>query len=173
MKELDEVIAQRGHPNERGHAPVSPAQGAQGTADLTLLRSGGDLTRINFTSHRRNLGPLVVLAKRGLSRLLTPILERQSAYNAANARVIASLKNEILRPVGHAYAARYDHDAAWGEGMNFSPPQTLGLASPVLADNLPSQPDDPRLDQWYHTIDLGNGLTSRGILRPSPDPPLL
>lgn len=28
---------------------------------------------------------------------------------------------------------------------------------------LPTQPDDPRLDGWYHTIDLGNGLVSRGL----------
>lgn len=29
-------------------------------------------------------------------------------------------------------------------------------------DPLPSRNDDPRLDNWYHTIDLGSGLTTRG-----------
>jgi tRNA (mo5U34)-methyltransferase len=28
---------------------------------------------------------------------------------------------------------------------------------------LPTSPDDPRLDGWYHTIDLGQGLVSRGV----------
>ena len=91
MKESAERKAGRGHPNQREDRPV----GGQGTVDLKLLLSEGDLTRIDFTSHRRVLGPLVVLAKKGLSRLLTPILERQTAYNAANARAIASLKNGI------------------------------------------------------------------------------
>jgi len=31
-----------------------------------------------------------------------------------------------------------------------------------MAIDLPSRSDDPRLDGWYHTIDLGNGLVSRG-----------
>jgi tRNA (mo5U34)-methyltransferase len=184
MNELDEMKARRGHPNERGQAPVSPAKGAQGTADLALLLSGSDVTRINFTSHRRVLGPLVVLAKRGLSRLLTPILERQTAYNAANARVIASLKDELERQTAYNAAnapviasLKDEVSALWathmqrdittgqrgGEGANSHTQQTLAPAAPWHADNLPTQPDDPRLDQWYHTIDLGNGLTSRGI----------
>lgn len=28
---------------------------------------------------------------------------------------------------------------------------------------LPTTPDDPRLSGWYHTIDLGNGLASKGV----------
>ena len=163
MKELDEVKERQGHLNQRRQVSVSPVTGEQGTADLTLLRSEGDLTRIGFTSHRRTLGSLVVLAKRGLSRLLTPILERQTAYNAANARVIASLKNEISAlwatqiPRGMITVQRSE------EGVNYSSLQPLAHGSPLLADNLPTQPDDPRLDQWYHTIELGNGLTSRGL----------
>jgi tRNA (mo5U34)-methyltransferase len=27
---------------------------------------------------------------------------------------------------------------------------------------LPTSPDDPRLDGWYHTVELGNGLRSKG-----------
>lgn len=161
---LDEMKAQRRHPNQKEQAPVSPAKGAQGTADLALLLSGGDLTRINFTSHRRVLGPLVVLAKKGLSRLLTPILERQAAYNAANARVIASLKDEFsaLWAATHLQPVMTTEQRA-GQGANPHVQQSRAPASPWRADNLPTQPDDPRLDQWYHTIDLGNGLTSRGI----------
>ena len=29
-------------------------------------------------------------------------------------------------------------------------------------EGLPTDPNDPRLQGWYHTIDLGNGLVSRG-----------
>ena len=29
-------------------------------------------------------------------------------------------------------------------------------------DALPKDQDDPRLREWYHTIELGNGLLSRG-----------
>jgi tRNA (mo5U34)-methyltransferase len=30
-------------------------------------------------------------------------------------------------------------------------------------DGLPTSPDDPRLAGWYHTIELGNGLVSKGM----------
>jgi tRNA (mo5U34)-methyltransferase len=163
MREVDEARDGRGYPNEKGQAPLSPVTAGPRTADLTLLRSGGDLTRINFTSHRQRLGPLVVLAKKGLSRLLTPILERQTAYNAANARVIASLKNEIsalwATHVPHGMTAMQREQ----EGANDSTARTGALTSALLAGSLPTQLGDPRLDQWYHTIDLGNGLTSRGL----------
>lgn len=33
----------------------------------------------------------------------------------------------------------------------------------VNVDELPNSPDDPRLDGWYHTIELGGGLVSRGV----------
>jgi tRNA (mo5U34)-methyltransferase len=32
----------------------------------------------------------------------------------------------------------------------------------AMVSILPNRPDDPRLDGWYHTIELGNGLVSRG-----------
>jgi O-antigen chain-terminating methyltransferase len=60
-------------------------------ADLTSLHSGYDIYHIRFTSRRKVLGWLVVLAKRVLRQLLTPILERQLDYNAANARMISHL----------------------------------------------------------------------------------
>jgi tRNA (mo5U34)-methyltransferase len=51
--------------------------------------------------------------------------------------------------------------------------QVIGVRIPVPQPPSPVydravRPDDPRLDGWYHTIDLGNGLITRGYfdLRP-------
>jgi SAM-dependent methyltransferase len=52
--------------------------------DLASLQNNSDIYNIHFTSHRRRVGWLVVQAKRLLRKLLTPILQRQLAYNAAN-----------------------------------------------------------------------------------------
>ena len=38
----------------------------------------------------------------------------------------------------------------------------LSSAPMARSTDLPSSSDDPRLDGWYHTIELGGGLTSRG-----------
>jgi SAM-dependent methyltransferase len=62
----------------------------QFAADLGLLHSHYDIYHLHFTSHRRALGRLVVSAKKLLRTLLTPILERQVAYNGANARVASA-----------------------------------------------------------------------------------
>ena len=35
--------------------------------------------------------------------------------------------------------------------------------APAAALDLPTRQDDPRLAGWYHTIELGNGLVSRGF----------
>src|SRR6266704_280638 len=46
---------------------------------------------VDLTSHRRVVGHFVVMVKKLLQKLLTPILERQLAYNAANTRVTSHL----------------------------------------------------------------------------------
>src|SRR5262249_55598155 len=53
----------------------------------------------HFTSHRRVVGHFVVFVKKLLQKLLTPIWERQAAYNAANTRVTTHLweQAEALR----------------------------------------------------------------------------
>lgn len=33
----------------------------------------------------------------------------------------------------------------------------------MIADDFPTDPDDPRLQGWYHSIDLGNGLVPRAV----------
>ena len=62
-----------------------------GGADLEALH---DIRAVAFTSHRRVLGPLIVRLKKILHKLLTPILERQVAYNAASLRAIEELHRE-------------------------------------------------------------------------------
>src|SRR6266705_3569173 len=70
---------------------VSPPPTGQMAVDLTSLRRGYAIYPIHFTSHRRVVGHFVVLVKKLLQKLLTPILERQLAYNAANTRVTSHL----------------------------------------------------------------------------------
>ena len=74
---------------------VSPFDSGQSAADLTFLHSAYDVRNIPFVSHRGGFGPLVVAAKKILRKLLTPILERQVGYNAANARVTTHMKEWI------------------------------------------------------------------------------
>jgi O-antigen chain-terminating methyltransferase len=74
---------------------ASPRPNDSVATDVAALQSDYDIYHLHFTSHRRVLGRLVVLAKRLLRQLLTPILERQLAYNAANARVAAYLYQRL------------------------------------------------------------------------------
>jgi len=60
-------------------------------ADLAALQSKHDIYHIHFTSHRKFLGPLVILVKKVVRQLLTPSLERQSEYNAVNTRLALHL----------------------------------------------------------------------------------
>ena len=74
---------------------LSPFDSGQAAADLAYLHSGCDVRNVSFVSHRGVIGPLVVAAKKALRKLLTPILDRQVAYNAASARVTTHLKEWV------------------------------------------------------------------------------
>lgn len=63
--------------------------------DLAFLQSSYDIYHIHFTSHRKGVGQFIVLAKQVLRKLLTPILERQLAYNTANTRLVSSLYKQV------------------------------------------------------------------------------
>jgi hypothetical protein len=81
---------------EQAPAPrLEPDGGSQQpgliAADVALLHASYDTQRVDLTSHRSILGPVIVLAKRIVRQLLTPVLARQVAYNAANARVTSYL----------------------------------------------------------------------------------
>lgn len=89
MERFRENIRRRRKAEERLTTVQSPAPfDDQAAADLASLRSGYDIYNIRFISHRRIRGPFVVLAKKALRKLLTPILSRQVTYNAANTRVV-------------------------------------------------------------------------------------
>ena len=96
-----------GHPVSGKH--TSPFDDGQAAADFAYLHSGYDIRHGSFVSHRRMLGRLAVAVKQLLARLLTPILERQSAYNAAggtNSMVSVDALQEF-RILTSSYAPEY------------------------------------------------------------------
>jgi SAM-dependent methyltransferase len=84
--------AGKGGPSE---SHVSPFDEGSAEADLASLHSGYDIRDVSFVSHRPLIGPFVVAVKRAVRKLLTPILERQVAYNAASARVTTYIKDWV------------------------------------------------------------------------------
>lgn len=81
-----------------GPAPAVRPESAGGVdeADLALLRASADVTDVPHASHRMVLGSLVLLAKKIVRKLLTPVLSRQTAYNAANLRLIELNRRELV-----------------------------------------------------------------------------
>jgi SAM-dependent methyltransferase len=76
---------------------ASPRRNSQVAEDLSFLQSAQDISLVRFSSHRKVVGDLIILVKRVLQQLLTPIFERQSAYNSVNARLVASLCERMER----------------------------------------------------------------------------
>src|SRR5262249_6944652 len=72
-----------------------PRSESQMPADIGFLQSDYDIQHISLTSHRKVMGRLVVFAKNVLRQLLTPILERQVAFNGTTARVTSSLWEQV------------------------------------------------------------------------------
>jgi O-antigen chain-terminating methyltransferase len=75
--------------------PISTVDTGAIATDLGQLQSAGDLRSIGFTSHRPVLGPVIVAVKTRLRKLLTPILDAQTAYNRAALRVLTHLRGWI------------------------------------------------------------------------------
>ena len=86
MERMRESVRQR-----RSASSVPPFDRDQTAADFEYLRTGYDIGDVSFVSHRPVLGLFAVTIKKVLRKLLTPVLARQTAYNAANARVIAGI----------------------------------------------------------------------------------
>jgi hypothetical protein len=98
--DVDQLMEQMRAGREKGFSAPPRFQttgadyGCQEPPDLPFLRSGYDIYHIEFTSHRTVLGRVVVLLKRILRQLMTPILERQCALNLAGARVASHLQEQ-------------------------------------------------------------------------------
>ena len=61
-------------------------------ASLSALADPGD---VDFHSHRVRLGRVVIAVKQVLRRLLTPVLDRQAAFNRASVQAFAALEEEL------------------------------------------------------------------------------
>ncbi|MBI4640997.1 MAG: hypothetical protein HY731_09895 [Candidatus Tectomicrobia bacterium] len=94
MEQIRENIRRRRQELLPSGSTNSPSD-AQVVADLASLHSSYGISYIPFTSSRKIVGPLIVFVKKIIWRLLTPILTRQVAYNAANTRVATYLKEQL------------------------------------------------------------------------------
>ena len=98
--DVNQLMEQIRASRERGFSAPPRSQttgsdhGGQEPPDLAFLQSGYDIYHIEFTSHRKVLGRVVVLLKQVLRQLMTPILERQCAFNLAGARVASHLQGQ-------------------------------------------------------------------------------
>lgn len=61
-------------------------------AALSALADPGD---VDFHSHRARVGRVVIAVKQVLRRLLTPVLDRQAAFNRAAVQAFAALEEEL------------------------------------------------------------------------------
>jgi 2-polyprenyl-3-methyl-5-hydroxy-6-metoxy-1,4-benzoquinol methylase len=88
--------AQSGSPAANG----TPGNDPQMERDLAELHQAYDLSRVPLTPNRRVLGWTILTAARAVSALLSPIIRRQSEYNAANTRLTTELTKNMdgLRP---------------------------------------------------------------------------
>jgi hypothetical protein len=101
MQERLERILSSGTRVARRSEPAPPpdvadqAANEQMLGDFTFLHAGWNILEANPGSNRPVLGPVVVLAKKMIRWLLTPILALQTAYNGANTRVVTHLKQQV------------------------------------------------------------------------------
>jgi SAM-dependent methyltransferase len=95
---------------------ASPRRNPQTREDLGLLQSTQDLAGVRFSSHRKVVGEVITSVKKLIHQLLTPVLERQSAYNAVNTRLMSYLCDRVERMEGQVASAL---DALRGEETTF------------------------------------------------------
>ena len=111
------ALSSAANPQRNSH--LHPAS-RQAAGDLDLLQSSQDLSQVHVSSHRRGVGNVIVLAKKVLQQLLTPILERQSAYNAANTRLMAYVCEQVSQMeerVAAALEARRAEETAFLDAL--------------------------------------------------------
>lgn len=84
---------------------ASPRRNPQTREDLGFLQSSQDLADVRFSSHRKVVGEAITYAKKLVHQLLTPVLERQSTYNAVNTRLMSYLCDRLERMEGQVASA--------------------------------------------------------------------
>jgi O-antigen chain-terminating methyltransferase len=94
MERIREAIRRRRSVAETPEQ-LSCSDNGSGSPDFAHLQSIGDLRTVAVASHRRLLGAIIVAIKKVLLKLLTPMLERQAAYNAAAIRAMADTDNRM------------------------------------------------------------------------------
>jgi SAM-dependent methyltransferase len=83
--------------SENGVPTAAPVEiDSQLATDLSGLFSLSDPSQVQLSSHRKVFGRFVLWLKRVLRQLLTPILVRQTGYNATNARVVSRLHEHLV-----------------------------------------------------------------------------
>jgi len=99
---------------------TNPRRHSQMTEDLEFLQRSQDISQTRLSSHRKVIGDFIVLAKRAVYQLLTPVFEQQSAYNAINVRLLASLAERLERveeQVASALEALRAEETTFLEGL--------------------------------------------------------
>lgn len=97
MADARQSIARRGIAEDSPVcADVRPGvRRGQAASDLSYLHAAADIQNIPLTSHRPVVGSVVVAVKKVLQQLLTPILNRQVAYNSASALALTQTREEL------------------------------------------------------------------------------
>jgi len=133
-----------GSPALAGNAAnATLAAQAQIEPELQILRSTYDVASAPFTSHRRILGPFIILIKNFTRELLVQLLARQSVYNGAAARAIAHLSQRLNALADEN--ARLAHRIAALEA-DIESGRTAARPSPQLAH--PHQADGFELERF-------------------------
>ncbi len=81
-------------PRDTAHLPAFVLDNLM-RGDAGHLHRGYDLRRLPIESDYRLVGPLVAKLRRAIFRLLHPLLEAQSTWNAANARTVTFLLRQV------------------------------------------------------------------------------
>ncbi len=83
-----------------------PSSNGRFAADLASLRETSNIYEVEIPSPRKVVGPPLAMLKRGLRRLLAPVLGRQVEHNEATMKVAEHLMGEIAAIVERQEALR-------------------------------------------------------------------
>lgn len=101
------------------HPPLPGGQAGELREDIDLLHRNYDLGQMRLHSHRPLVGGLILGVKRLLLRLLTPLLDQQTRFNASATRVIQGLSEQQarLRELEQRFEQRFEQLEKAGAGQ--------------------------------------------------------